>query len=50
MGVTYHDPDGTPAYCYHAERARLRGPGIDVATAALEYGTREPLPGVALAL
>jgi hypothetical protein len=50
VGVTYHDPDGTPVYCYHAGRARLRGPGIDVATAALEYGTREPLPGVALTL
>ena len=23
-GVTYHDPDGTPAYCYNSEVASLR--------------------------
>ena len=43
-GVTYRDPDGTPLYCYHAERARLTGPGVDVADASFELATRDKLP------
>jgi hypothetical protein len=59
-GVTYHDPDGEPAYCYNSEAASIRleiqqgdrrtrtlvGEGC----AHFEYGQREPLPDLELHL
>jgi hypothetical protein len=65
-GVTYHDPDGRPAYCYNTEVASMRlhlyrrskpGPGwryeqtLDGAGRAhFEYAQREPVSGVELLL
>ena len=45
LGVTYRDPDGTPLYCYHSERARLFWPGRGTVGAAFEIATRAKLPG-----
>jgi hypothetical protein len=63
-GVTYHDPDGQPAYCYNSETASLR---LDVyerarqvrgwahtetlmasGRAHFEYAQRTPVPEIAL--
>jgi hypothetical protein len=65
-GVTYHDPDGQPAYCYNTETATMR---LEVyertgarsgwrhaaalegeGCAHFEYAQREPLPGLELHL
>jgi hypothetical protein len=65
-GVTYHDPDGQPAYCYNTETASMRL-GVYERTggragwrhaatlegrgcAHFEYAQREPLPGLELHL
>ncbi len=62
VGVTYHDPDGRPAYCYNSETASVR---IELSERAgrdwgapevfessgrchFEFGTRTPIPGVEL--
>ena len=50
LGVTYRDPDGTPLYCYHAERARLFWPGRGTVEAAFEVATRAKLPGWTVSL
>jgi hypothetical protein len=59
-GVTYHDPDGDPAYCYNSESAHMwlevqeRGrPTISLigeGTAHFEYGQRQPVPELELHL
>jgi hypothetical protein len=64
VGVTYHDPDGRPAYCYNSETASVqievherRGGGWMVgetlASAGrchFEFGTRTPVPGIELSV
>jgi hypothetical protein len=65
-GVTYHDPDGDPAYCYNTETASIRlhlyerapraGGWVHAAAFAaerrahFEYAQREPVPGQELHL
>jgi hypothetical protein len=59
-GVTYHDPDGEPAYCYNSEAASMR---LEVherggrrqtliadGMAHFEYGQRLPIPELELHL
>jgi hypothetical protein len=58
VGVTYHDPDGAPAYCYNSEIANMRvtvwegervvDELVARGTAHFEYAQREPVPGLAL--
>ena len=60
VGVTYDDPSGGKRYCYHTEVAdldmtmtRRGGDPIRVsrpASAAFEYASQNPLPGVTLAV
>jgi hypothetical protein len=63
-GVTYHDPDGEPAYCYNTETASLRLHVYERASqvggwahrrtllapgrAHFEYAQRTPVPGLEL--
>jgi hypothetical protein len=60
-GVTYHDPDGEPAYCYNTETASMRlhvyerarqvggwahtNTLISSGRAHFEYAQRSPVPG-----
>jgi hypothetical protein len=62
VGVTYHDPDGRPAYCYNSETASARLEVLElegrrwkslrtlVSTGRchFEFGTRAPVPGIEL--
>jgi hypothetical protein len=64
VGVTYHDPDGDPAYCYNSETAtmrlhvyerarqvggwRLRETFVSHGRAHFEYGQRSPVRDIEL--
>jgi len=50
VGVTYTEPDGSELFCYHAESARLRGPGVEVDDAAFEIASHAKLPGWPISL
>lgn len=66
VGVTYHDPDGEPAYCYNSETAtmrlhvyerarqvggwRLREALVARGRAHFEYGQRAPVPDIELSI
>ena len=43
--LRYMDTDGSHVWCYHSERAQLRGAGADFQLAAMEIAVREPIPG-----
>jgi hypothetical protein len=50
VGVTYHDPDGGRLFCYHTERARVSGPGLETGDVAYEFATRTALDGWTISL
>ncbi len=50
VGVTYEDPDGSRLFCYHTERARVTGPGVEAGDASYEFATRTPLNGWTISL
>ena len=43
FGLRYLDTDGSHLWCYHSERAHLRGGDVDFDGAAMEIATREPI-------
>jgi hypothetical protein len=66
VGVTYHDPDDEPVYCYHSDVASVRaqlleregrlGPYkpieelVGAGNAQFEYAQREPIAGIELSV
>lgn len=64
VGVTYHDPDGRPAYCYNSETASVRlelheragrewvlaETLVSEGRCHFEFGTRTRLPGIELSV